>query len=118
MSVPFLAYTYWVFAESAAIGFEHTQLDWWYIVTGTASIPFFYLLAMAIEKTIVTSKALTLISKDCYWIYLLQMFVIWGMVIVSKKCDIPFTLFFILTALLAIGLPVLLAETVRRISKK
>ena len=73
---------------------------------------------MVLEKTAVTGKPLTLISKDCYWIYLPQMFVIWGMVIISKKCDIPFTLFFILTALLAIGLPVLLAETVRRMRKK
>ncbi len=118
MSVPFLAYTYWVFAESAAIGFEHTQLDWWYIVTGTASIPFFYLLAMAIEKTIVTSKTLTLISKDCYWIYLLQMFIIWGLDIFAIENGISFTAFFITTTILAIGLPVLLAETVRRMRKK
>lgn len=117
MSVPFLAYTYWVFAQSGAIGFEHTQLDWWYIVTGTASIPFFYLLAMAIEKTIVTSKALTLISKDCYWIYLLQMFIIWGLDIFAIENGISFTAFFITTTILAIGLPILLAETLRRMTK-
>lgn len=118
MSIPFLAYTYWVFAQSGAIGFEHTQLDWWYIVTGTASIPFFYLLAMAIEKTIVTSKTLTLISKDCYWIYLLQMFIIWGLDIFAIENGISFTAFFITTTILAIGLPVLLAETVRKMRKK
>ena len=117
MSVPFLAYTYWVFAQSGAIGFEHTQLDWWYIVTGTASIPFFYLLAMAIEKTIVTSKTLTLISKDCYWIYLLQMFIIWGLDIFAIENGISFTAFFITTTILAIGLPILLAETLRRMTK-
>lgn len=114
LSVPFLAYTYWVFAQSGPIGFEHTQLDWWYIVTGTASIPFFYLLAMALEKTIVTSKALTLISKDCYWIYLLQMFIIWGMVLFTVENDLSFIAFFITTTLLAIGLPILLAESLRR----
>lgn len=117
MSVPFLAYSYWVFAQSGAIGFEHTQLDWWYIVTGTASIPFFYLLAMAIEKTIVTSKTLTLISKDCYWIYLLQMFIIWGLDIFAIENGISFTAFFITTTILAIGLPILLAETLRRMTK-
>ena len=117
MSVPFLAYTYWVFAQSGAIGFENTQLDWWYIVTGTASIPFFYMLAMAIEKTIVTSKTLTLISKDCYWIYLLQMFIIWGLDIFAIENGISFTAFFITTTILAIGLPILLAETLRRMTK-
>ena len=117
LSVPFLAYTYWVFAESGAIGFEHTQLEWWYIVTGTASLPFFYLLAMALEKTVVTSKALTLISKDCYWIYLLQMFVIWGFTLITLESEMSFTTIFVLATLLAIGLPVLLAEMTRRVVK-
>lgn len=116
-SVPFLAYTYWVFAESAAIGFEYTQLDWWFIVTGTSSIPFFYLISMALEKTTVTSKALTLVSKDCYWIYLLQMFIIWGMVHVTAESSMSFVTFFIISTLLAICLPILLAETTRRLIK-
>ena len=118
MSIPFLAYTYWVFAESEAIGFEYTQLDWWFIVTGTAALPFFYLLAKALEKTALTRNPLTLISKDCYWIYLLQMFVIWGLAHVSVPNGISFTAFFILATLLAMGLPVMLAETTRWIVKK
>lgn len=118
MSIPFVSWTAWVFGEGMEIGFEHPQLGWWHIVTGVSSIPFFYLIACAIKKLKITSKILTLISKDCYWIYLLQMFVIWGCSIVALKAGLkgtmPFGLFLTASSILALAIPVALAEIVKK----
>lgn len=121
-SMPFVAYSAWVFTQSEAIGFEHPQLGWWSLVTGTAALPFFYLLALALERTSVVRKALTRISIDCYWIYLLQMFIIWGCARLVRTAitaeTLTFTPFFIVTALLAITIPILLATVCRKIFSK
>ena len=118
MSVPFVAWTAWVFSEGMEIGFEYPQLGWWHIVTGVSSIPFFFLISKALQKTKIPSKILTLISKDCYWIYLLQMFVIWGLTVVSLKIGlnslIPFGVFLIVATILAIVIPIGLAQLTKR----
>lgn len=118
MSVPFVAWTAWVFSEGMEIGFEHPQLGWWHIVTGVSAIPFFYLISLALKKTKILNKILTIISKDCYWIYLLQMFVIWGC---SKlinhfglNADVPFGLFLVFATILAIAIPVGLAQLTKK----
>jgi fucose 4-O-acetylase-like acetyltransferase len=122
MSVPFVAWTAWVFSEGMQIGFEHPQLGWWHIVTGVSAIPFFFLISMALKKIKSVNKTLTLISKDCYWIYLLQMFVIWGIVWVIQKTgllgSISFTVFIIIASLLAIAMPIAIAEFIRFAGRK
>lgn len=121
-STPFLAFSIWLFTDGISIGFQFPQLGWWLLVTGVAALPFFYLLAMALKKITPINNLLTLISKDCYWIYLLQMFVIWGCVALTKKMQlvdaVPFWLFLTLTTLLALAIPVALAEGYKKIKKQ
>lgn len=115
VSVPFLIFSYWVFTEGRQIGFQYPQLGWWSIVTGTAALPFFYLLAMAIKKIKPICVTLTAVSRNCYWIYLFQMFIIWGCARQVHSAihsgTIPFWLFFIITITLAVAIPIALAET-------
>lgn len=122
MSVPFIVFSVWVFSDGMEIGFEYPQLGWWTIVTGSAAIPFFYLLAILFEKTKYISKALTFVSVDCYWIYLLQMFIIWGCLYAvshtSLRDGAPFWLFITITTILAVVLPILLAETFKKLKNK
>ena len=122
MSVPFVAWTAWVFSQGMEIGFENPQLGWWHIVTGVSAIPFFYLISMALKKIKSVNKTLTLISKDCYWIYLLQMFIIWGIVWVIQKTgllgSISFTVFIIIASLLALAIPIAIAEFIRFAGRK
>ena len=122
MSVPFVAWTAWVFSEGMQIGFEHPQLGWWHIVTGASAIPFFFLISMALKKIKSVNKTLTLISKDCYWIYLLQMFIIWGIFWVIQKTgllgSISFTVFIIIASLLALAIPIAIAEFIRFAGRK
>lgn len=120
MSVPFVAWTVWVFSDGMEIGFEHPQLGWWHIVTGVSSIPFFFLISKALQKTKILNQILTLISKDCYWIYLLQMFIIWGCALLinhfNMKNNIPFELFLAIVTILAIAIPVAMAEIYKKIN--
>ena len=119
MSLPFVAWTAWVFSQGMEIGFEQPQLGWWHIVTGVSSLPFFFLISKALQKTKSVSKILTLVSKDCYWIYLLQMFVIWGCVALlnhlSLKDDIPFGIFLVVTTILALAIPIGLAFFAKKV---
>lgn len=121
LSVPFIAYSAWLFGKAQFCGFEYPQLGWWTTVTGTAALPLFFLLSLAMEKIGIFRKAFTLISKDCYWIYLLQMFVIWGCVhlvaIVGIEKSLPFWIFLVIATILAIAIPIALAELTRRVLK-
>lgn len=122
MSVPFLVYSFWLFGDGIGSGFQYPQLGWWRTVTGVASLPFFYLLAMLLAKIKVTSKILYHISVNCYWIYLLQMFVIWGCARLLHQSmhtgAIPFWLFMVVTASLAIAVPIFLAYLYRMVVTK
>lgn len=119
MSVPFVVWSVWVFSSGMEMGFEYPQLGWWHIVTGVSAIPFFFLLSLALKKTKVLNRILTLISKDCYWIYLLQMFVIWGVASLIIKAElvssIHFGLFVVLASILAIAIPVTIAELSKKL---
>lgn len=118
VSIPFVAWTAWTFSEGMDIGFEYPQLGWWHIVTGVSSLPFFFLVSMALKKTKLTCKALTLISKDCYWIYLLQMFIIWGCSSEIRRIGFddgtPFWLFMTVSSILSLALPIILAELTKK----
>lgn len=119
LAVPFVAFSAWLFSQGEAIGFEFPQLGWWSLVTGTAALPCFYLLAMAFEKMPPVKATLSSISRNCYWIYLLQMFIIWGcarLVHSSVQAGtITFIPFFIVTTALAIALPIALSELAHRL---
>ena len=119
MSVPFLSWSVWVFTDGMEICFEYPQLGWWSIVTGVSALPFFYLLSMVIEKTKGVTAALASISRNCYWIYLLQMFIIWGCARVVHNAvhagDVPYWLFLVIATTLAIILPILLAELFKKV---
>ena len=122
LAMVFLAFTVWVFTDGMEIGFEYPQLGWWTVVTGTAALPFFYLLALLLKRTKNISKALTYVSVDCYWIYLLQMFVIWACLYVVSHTSLhegtPFWLFITLTTILAVVIPILLAETIKKLTNR
>lgn len=113
-AIPFVAYTIWVFGSAMQYGFDHTHLGWWLIVTGTASIPFFYVVAKLLSRNAFLSKMATVISKNCYWIYLLQMFIIWGVVhainLLFPQNPPPFWIFLIVTTILAMAIPTLLGH--------
>lgn len=119
LSLPFVAYSIWISTEGYAIGFGIRQLGWWTTVTGVASLPFFYLLSMALQKIGPVRKTLTAISKDCYIIYLLQMFIIWGSCWLLQQAGIlektPFGVLLVGGTILAIALPIGLATIYRRI---
>lgn len=118
LSVPFLAFSGWVFSEGLKIGFQFPQLGWWTTVTGVTALPFFYLLSIALEKAKLTRTIFTSISINCYWIYLLQMFIIWGCARLVHSAihagTITFTPFFFVTAILAIAVPIFLATLIKR----
>lgn len=119
LAVPFVAFSAWLFSQGEAIGFEFPQLGWWSLVTGTAALPCFYLLAMAFEKMRPIKATLSSISRNCYWIYLLQMFIIWGCARLAHSSihtgTITFIPFFIVTTVLAIALPIALSELTHRV---
>lgn len=121
LSVPFLAFTGWVFSEGLKIGFQFPQLGWWTIVTGVAALPFFYLISMALEKSKFFTAIFTSISVNCYWIYLLQMFIIWGCARLVHSAvhagTITFIPFFTTTTILAIAIPIALAWITKKILK-
>ena len=117
LSVPFVAFSCWLFGQGQFLGFEHPSLGWWSLVTGTASLPFFYFLSLALAKSQTVTKILTVISVNCYWIYLFQMFIIWGCARLVYSSGLvegfPFVPFFIITALLAIAIPIAIAQLFR-----
>ena len=119
LAVPFVAFSAWLFSQGEAIGFEFPQLGWWSLVTGTAALPCFYLLAMAFEKMRPIKATLSSISRNCYWIYLLQMFIIWGCARLAHSSihsgTITFIPFFIITTVLTIALPIALSELTHRV---
>lgn len=77
------------------------------ILSGCMALPFFYVCGRLIEKVGWLSAALSQISKDCFWIYLLQMFVAWGCmyVVLWINRPFPFALFLVISSVLCIIAP-------------
>ncbi len=79
------------------------------ILSGCLALPFFYFTARVLERINWISSILTQISKDCFWIYLLQMFVLWacalGFDYLGNK-SFPFWIFMAISTILAISIPI------------
>lgn len=77
------------------------------VLSGCMALPFFYVCGRLIEKVGWLSAALSQISKDCFWIYLLQMFVAWGCmyVVLWINRPFPFALFLVISSVLCIIAP-------------
>ncbi len=104
MAIPFVAYSVWLLGEGYAMHVQMWQIGWWTTVTGVAALPFFYLLARLLARIGIVRNILTNISMSCYWIYLLQMFIIWAAARIAVG-SMPFGLFMAVTTVVAIALP-------------
>ena len=106
LSIPFVAWSVWAFATS----------QWWSlssILTGIVSLPAFYFAARLIGHCNCATRVLERISKDCFWIYLLQMFVVWGLGLLALKyCDAwvetpwGFAIFAAMSTILGLAIPI------------
>lgn len=79
------------------------------VLSGCLALPFFYFLSRIIEPLRGLTLVSTRISKDCFWIYLMQMFVLWGCAYSLDLLGIhggPFVLFILISAPLAIAIPI------------
>lgn len=80
------------------------------ILSGCIALPFFYFLARILSHLKFTSKILCRISKDCFWIYLFQMFIGWGGAYALKFAGVeetfPFVAFIIICSLLCLSIPI------------
>ena len=92
----------WTFVEDGPAGFD--------ILTGCMALPCFYLLARLVEHCRWLSAVLARVSRDCFWIYLLQMFVAWGCAYVFDALGlvsgVPFWVFLVVSSVLSIAVPV------------
>lgn len=104
MALPFVAYSVWLIGEGYPHHVQMYQLGWWTTVIGVAALPFFYVVARLAGRIGLVRNILTNISMSCYWIYLLQMFVIWGIVHIAAN-HIPFGLFVTVATVAAILIP-------------
>lgn len=79
------------------------------ILSGCLSLPFFYFLARLISGAGWLTQWLSRVSKDCFWIYLMQMFVIWGIAFGVRYAGwegMPFLVFIAVSLPIAILLPI------------
>lgn len=80
------------------------------ILSGCIALPFFYCIARLIGHVGWLSAPLCRISKDCFWIYLLQMFIAWGCAYALRYSGLmevfPFWLFLIVSSALCILVPI------------
>lgn len=120
LSTPFIAFSIWVFTAGYNMGFTFRQLQWWTLVTGMSSLPFFYFVTTGIQKVKSLSNAFSAISRNCYIIYLLQMFVIWTCTWAIKQFGltdtIPFIVFMAVTSTMAILIPIAIAHFYRKLT--
>lgn len=81
------------------------------VFTGLLSLPAAAFLGCCFRKVNWLRWCMTRISKGCYWIYLFQMFIVWGCAIVFRSTSliqfVPFWGFMIVTTLLCISIPLL-----------
>lgn len=122
LSVPFVVFSVWLFTDGCRYGYNFTLLGWWSLLTGVASLPFFYLLSLWLQKIKWIRNALTAISESCFLIYLLQMFIIWGVChlldSVHLLSQVSFAILLIVNTILAILIPILIAEAYKKLTKQ
>ncbi len=100
-SLPFVAWTvYFLIAKENSL---------YSVLTGFIALPAVAGLASLVERIPFLCRCMTQISKGCYWIYLFQMFIIWGCAIAYRESflldTVPFWGFMIVTTLSSIILP-------------
>lgn len=113
LSVPFLLWSFKYMSSCLNPDIEGTFLEigpqGFDILSGCLALPFLYFVARLIKKVNWISSILTQISKDCFWIYLLQMFVLWacafGFDYLGNK-SFPFWIFMAISTILAISIPI------------
>ncbi|MDY5970057.1 MAG: acyltransferase [Bacteroidales bacterium] len=111
-SLPFVAWTLY---------FILTKERLFSVFTGLIALPATAFLGMGLKEVKPLRWCLARISKGCYWIYLLQMFVSWGCAILYRETAlinvVPFGGFLFVNTLLSIALPLCLqtfAESLQR----
>lgn len=92
------------------------------ILPGLYSLPASYLAAIGIERWRPAQRLMERIARGCYWVYLLQMFFVWGGAMlyqhVSTRLTLPFARFMIGNTLLGLAGPLLLQHIVERLAQR
>lgn len=115
LSLPFLAWSILMFI--ARLGDGALDVPWltvapwqFHVVEPCLALPCFYFLGRMLMQVSWVNKVLTAISRDCFWIYLLQMFVVWtcayafqGIGLVGRS---PFWPFLIVSTAMGIAVPI------------
>ncbi len=113
-SLPFVAWT---------IYFIITKDDSLYsVLTGFIALPAVYGLARIIERIPFIRWSMTKISQGCYWIYLFQMFIIWGCAIAYRESilieAVPFWGFMVTATLLSLSLPLCFQSLSKKLERR
>ena len=108
ISIPFVLWTFKFFLHQDT--FIEVGPDGFDILSGIIALPFFYFLARIIVKANWLTRLLSRISRDCFWIYLLQMFIAWGCAYALRYSGLmevfPFWIFLIVSSVLCISIPI------------
>src|SRR5574344_26094 len=118
LSLPFLAWTIQLFLAYVNGESTRTFLDVdpknFDIMTGFLALTVYYFFARLIEYCNWLTRWLSVVSKNCFWIYLLQMFVAWGCAycFMETKCAeyCPFWVFLLISSLLSLAFPIAVAK--------
>lgn len=121
LAIPFAVWSVLVFIARLGGQLSYpwlTVAPWqFHIVEPCLALPFFYFLGRLLTQVGWVNKVLSAISHDCFWIYLLQMFVVWTCYFALQgmgfegRC--PFWLFLIVSTVLGIAVPM----AVERVSR-
>lgn len=112
LSIPFVVWSVLVLVARIGGGIDYEWLlvaPWQYhVVEPCIAIPFFYFFARLVGEIGWVNNILTSISENCFWIYLLQMFVIWACVYAMQISGLqcPFVIFMLISVVLAIAVPI------------
>lgn len=117
LSIPFVAFSIWLFVTHFQT--QESAMPFLSVITGFMALPFVYFMSMLIERCCWMTAILSRISKDCYWIYLLQMFIIWGLELVLSRTPLfnnPyfFIIFLPIAFFAAIAVPIFLKRLLIR----
>lgn len=120
LALPFVAFSIWMVV--VGLQTQQSQMPFLHVITGFMALPFVYFLAIIIEKCGWMTRWLTAVSKNCYLIYLLQMFIIWGFKYALVACGLDHSHWFFVfyapcAVVLAIVLPIFVAWIWKNIKK-